>query len=116
MKTIVGGRQSGKTTEIIKTAHDTGAAILCSTETEAKFIKYMAKELRVNENNLNILTVQDIVSGKIRGQQFNGIVIDNGDLVLQSLLEKFLHFGFAVQYVTPSRQIPSRITDRSDFD
>lgn len=120
MKTIVGGRQSGKTTEMIKTAYDTNAAIICSTRNEAQYIRKTAKEMNLHEDRLNIFTIQDVVSGQMNGTNFSGIVIDNGDLVLQRLLVEFTaaldKVDFIVQYVTPSRIMPSRITDGSDYD
>lgn len=120
MKTIVGGRRSGKTIEMIKSAYDTNAAIICSTRDEAQHIRKTAKEMNLHEDRLNIFTIHDVVSGQMNGTNFSGVVIDNGDLVLQGLLGKFTaaldKADFIVQYVTPSRIIPSRITDRSDFD
>lgn len=119
MKTIVGGRRSGKTTEMIKTAYDTNATIICSTQSEAQEIRKTAKEMNLHEDRLNIFTVRDLVMGRIRGTKFNGVLIDNGEFVFQQLLMEIAPLDraeFIIQYVTPTRQISSRITDRSDFD
>ncbi len=119
MKTIVGGRGSGKTTELIKTAYDTGAAILCLTRCETGFIKTKAKEMGLHAERLKVFTVDDMVSGRMRGKHFNGIIIDNGEYVLQNLISNYLQIDskdFLIQYVTPSRVLPGRITNGSDYD
>lgn len=119
MKTIVGGRQCGKTVELIKTAYDTDAAIICANRDHALDIKSKAKEMKLNPERLKIFTLSELCSGALRDRRYNGIIIDDGEMIFQQLLEQYINvynIGFTTQYVTPSRIMPSRITDRSDFD
>ncbi len=45
MKTIIGGRQSGKTTKLIEMAAETGATIVTANSRMADYIKVMACEM-----------------------------------------------------------------------
>lgn len=119
METIVGKRGSGKTTELIKTAYDTGATIIVCVSAERERIKTKAKEMGLDLDRLHILTVREIITGKARGMQLNGVIIDDGEDVFQMIFDHYLGLdvrNFTIQYVTPSRTVLDRITDRSDYD
>lgn len=45
MKIISGERASGKTTMLIQMAHNTGARIVCQSQTEARFVEKRAEEM-----------------------------------------------------------------------
>ncbi len=117
--TIVGKRQSGKTTELIITAYDTGATIIVCVNAEREQIKNKAKEMGLNPDCLHILTVREIIAGKARGMLLSGVIIDNGEDVFQMIFDHYLGLNvrnFTIQYVTPSRTVLSRITKGSDYD
>lgn len=84
-KLILGDRQSGKTTELIKESARTGAYIVVSCKNEARNVFMSAKEL-----GLNIpfpLTVADVMSESPSSYIFQkGILIDDLERVISHLL------------------------------
>lgn len=83
MKTILKPRCTGKTTEAIKLAAETGSYIVCSTRQDAAHIVAMAKEM-----GLDIpwpLSADEFISGQFCGRNIKGFVIDNTDYILQAL-------------------------------
>ncbi len=115
MKTIIGERGIGKTTEAIKLAYDTSAAIICATRECKRNIFEKCKETygQFATECMNIFTVQEIVEGKHRGRRYNGIVIDDGDYVFEQLLNNLmLNPGFIVQFLTPDREVTRKDRDK----
>lgn len=59
---------------------------------------------------LNIFTVSEIVDNKAKNRRFSGFIADEGGFVLESFIRHFTQEdGFAVQYLTPDREIFSKI-------
>lgn len=114
MKTIVGARIAGKSTEAVKLAYDTGAAIICPTGFGKQHLFELCRDMfgKMAAERMAIYTVSDIINGKYRGRNFNGFVIDDGDFVFQELLSNFVpNTGFMAQFLTSSREIV-----RDDFE
>lgn len=86
---IIGERQSGKTTELIKRSIETGAHILAPSKRACEYIKCAAKELGY-ENLPKPITISDITKYNhnmmsIKGIREHGILIDELDIALQNL-------------------------------
>ncbi|MCM1277333.1 MAG: hypothetical protein NC299_18570, partial [Lachnospiraceae bacterium] len=71
MTTVVGKRCSGKTTEALKLACDTGAAIICMSAMVKQDLFEKAKRTYGKKiaENIYIFTVQDIMIGEHRGRK-----------------------------------------------
>lgn len=111
MKTIVGERQSGKTTEVIKLALDTGAAVICSNKEAKRIILKRCEDIygKLLAETLNVFSVCDIIDGKARGRKFNGFVVDEGGYVLDCFIRHFAQpDGFVTQFLTPNREMLSK--------
>lgn len=108
MNTIVGERRSGKTTEAIKLAFDTDAAIIVANAMfKQDLFEFCKREFgKQVAESIKIFTVSEIIDGKTRGQRFNGVVIDEGNLVFEQLLNNLMgNLGFVTQFLTPDREI-----------
>jgi hypothetical protein len=85
MKIINMGRGQGKTTRLLYASEFNDAPILCSNETQKRYLLYRAREL-----NLDIpepINVVDLFSNKIRGKRYDdGILVDDAEIVLQQML------------------------------
>lgn len=111
MKTVIGGRQSGKTTETIRLALDTGAAIICTNKLMKQYIIGRCKDVygELAADTLNIFTVSEIVDNKAKDRQFSGFVMDEGGLVLETFIRHFTQAdGFSVQFLTFDREISQK--------
>jgi hypothetical protein len=81
MKIIMGGRASGKTTEVIKESAEKGFYIVCPTIRHAQSIFCKAKEM-----GLNIpypLTIEEFIDRKYYGKNIKGFIFDDLDTSLQ---------------------------------
>ena len=108
MRTIIGGRCSGKTAETIKLACDTGAIIICANQERKRYIFERCKEKYGKHiaEQMNVFTIREIENGKHRGRKFNGVIVDDGDEVFGQLLNNlFLDSKFYIQFLTPYREI-----------
>lgn len=108
MKTVIGERRSGKTTEAIKLALDTRSAIICPNKEAKQTILKQCRDVygKLTAETLTVFTVYDIIDGKARGRRFSGFVIDEGGFVLENFIRNFVQpDGFAVQFLTSDREI-----------
>lgn len=96
MKIIKGFRGQGKTTELVKLSNTTGKPIMCMDGGTCETIKQVADDLGLSIPEP--FSVQS-ESAKYRSDMKNGILIDEIDFVLESIL------GLKVDYVTTSSQI-----------
>lgn len=79
MKLIIWNRWSGKTTELIKIAAETGQIILCSDPYRVKNIKFLAKKMDLE------------ISCPITLKEINSVVCKNGKWLLVDDLEEILN-------------------------
>jgi hypothetical protein len=86
MKVIYRKRQTGRTTELLDLAEETGATIVCHSLAEANRLRAQAKyEGRKIKPPISIVTVLD----QYRGLQLTGkYLIDNLDLCLSTLFPR----------------------------
>lgn len=83
---IIGGKRSGKTTEIIKLSAKTGRYILVSNHNEAANLVKLARELGLNVPYP--ITVQEVVSDKLKGSSIrrDGLYVDNALDILEKII------------------------------
>ena len=78
MKILRKGRRTGKTTEAIKVANETGAYLVVHSKEEAK---------RVSDDTDRFpITYSELLKGKMEGSFVRNIVIDNLEVFLQRAL------------------------------
>ena len=86
MKIINLERGKGKTTRLLYASEFNDMPILCSTNTEKKYLMEQAERygLKISEP----ISVNDIVSNKLRGSEIadKDILVDEAPMVLQNLL------------------------------
>jgi len=85
MHVLVGERQSGKTTELIKLAHTYGGYIVCRSKSMCGEISNMARKME-----LNIafpLTYEEFLNKRYYGKGISKFYIDDADALLQSMTE-----------------------------
>lgn len=83
MEIIYMGRRCGKTTRAIKAAAEHFAYIVCMNMDNCTAVFNQAKEM-----GLDIpfpITMREFVSGEYAGKGVKGFVIDNADMLLQSI-------------------------------
>lgn len=83
MKKIIDKIRSGKTTQLIKMSAETGAYIVCLSMEDAARIQRQSQQM-----NLKIpfpITFDEFVSRKYYGAGVKGFLIDNADMLLQSM-------------------------------
>jgi hypothetical protein len=85
MKKVLLPRCGGKTTELIKESAQTGCYIVCANKKEACRISSIAKE--TGFNILFPLTFNEFIKKMYYGKNIKGFLIDNADILLQSLTE-----------------------------
>jgi len=83
MKIKLGGRGSGKTTEMIKLAHETDSLIICHNEAAARYAKGLAKSLEIDI--IPPISLTKILHGSMKGSSVRKVIIDNAELCLKSL-------------------------------
>lgn len=85
MQVIGGGRQSGKTTQLIQFAANNNGYIVCQSKPEAARIAAQARNMEVNINFP--ITYQEFIERRYNGKGVSKFHIDNADYLLQSLTE-----------------------------
>lgn len=99
---VVGERQSGKTTKLIKLSHDTGAVIICISHNAARHTIAMAKHL-----NLTIPTPQTyewLLSGQSLGYDYSkGVLLDDIDIFLRSKLSYITIKAVSIDGILPDK-------------
>lgn len=85
MKVIARGRAAGKTTELIKESYRTGAYILVHHHSQADVIIQQAEKLGMESMRYPI-TLDDLRRNASMYHMVKGILIDNAELILKSLI------------------------------
>lgn len=89
MKTIIKGRQTGKTTGLIYTSEATGYNIIAHNKTCAKQIESMAKDMGCNIPR--VLTIEEVKNPiDIDVSMERKFLLDDAEQILQDALEKYL--------------------------
>ena len=84
MKIILGGRQSGKTTQLVKISARGNAPILCLDVQRLHNIWFIARKLELEIPEP--ITLRDFLNGRIRGRESQTILVDDAEMILLSLL------------------------------
>ena len=88
---IIGKRQSGKTTELIKRSAETGAIIVAATMIQADAIYYEATTMGFDiPRPISIRVLQNIISGQRKPYTYNelktkGLLVDELQLLFRQL-------------------------------
>lgn len=95
---IIGERQSGKTTELIRRSAETGAYILVANKSTASLI---FKQAKMNDYNIPYpITIDDMLSCTVNKFVWSkGVLIDELDMILSSLFN-----GAPIRAVTITQQ------------
>lgn len=80
-------RQAGKTTRMLYASEYHNAPILCGNECMKCRISETARQLKINIPEP--ITIHDIVNHKVKSQGHRGILVDEMDYVLQSVLTPY---------------------------
>jgi len=83
MQVIVGGRQIGKTTELIKMAHENGGYIICRSKMMCGEIADMARKMEMRI--AFPLTYEEFLNKRYYGKGISKFYIDDADALLQSM-------------------------------
>jgi len=83
MKIIIKPRGMGKTTELIKQSSKEWKYIVCHSHKEATRIQEQAR--RINVEIPLPITYQEFLEKQYYGKGIKGFIIDNADMLLQSL-------------------------------
>lgn len=86
-KIILGGRQSGRTTQLIKESEKTGYPIICSHEAAAQSVKKRAAEIGCVIPDPIALSLQKITNGSLEREisGYNGVLVDELDYLINSI-------------------------------
>lgn len=106
---IIGERQSGKTTELIRRSAETGAYILVANKSTASLI---FKQAKMNDYNIPYpITIDDMLSWTVDKVVWSkGILIDELDMILSCLFD-----GVPIRAVTITKQwITSLVHDTAE--
>lgn len=85
MLSIVGGRQQGKTSALIKLAHEHGGYIVVRSKTMAAEVANRAREVKMPI--AFPLTYEEFLNKRYFGKGISKFWIDDADALLQSLTE-----------------------------
>ncbi len=111
MITITGGRRTGKTTDAMRTAIIKGSVIICRNVFEKQEIIKRVEELTKGDSSLavKVCTINEVMDGKLRGKRIESIVVDDGDLIFEQILNNYLGFKngsfdekSCIQYLSPT--------------
>lgn len=106
MKLIIGGRQTGKTTELIKHSAETGNYILVHDNNSARIVAKQAKDMGFYIPYP--VTVSEMCNrGYFRGSSIrrDGLLVDDLDLILHTLFG-----GIEIKEATINNENIERIT------
>jgi len=80
MKVITGNRRSGRTTELIKEADDTGAIIVCANQLLCTHVSHLAADMGYS---VRVMTFETLARGGAQGQG-SPVLIDNLEFCIRS--------------------------------
>jgi hypothetical protein len=83
MNLIIGGRQTGKTTALIKSAHDQRAYIVCPNERMKRSVAKMAQDMEIT-----IPYPVSMAELPFHTPFVRSVMVDEGQLLLQELIGK----------------------------
>jgi hypothetical protein len=83
MNIICRGRCEGKTTELIKLAHDDGGTIVCLSQDEAYRISVTAEKMKMNISYP--ITFNEFIGGRFYKPGIKSFYIDNAELLIQKM-------------------------------
>jgi hypothetical protein len=83
MNILIGGRQRGKTTRLLRMADPIGATIVVVHLADKQRLIVQARDLGLSVPL--VLTFDDVRQGRHRGLSIDHLVIDDADRLLQSL-------------------------------
>lgn len=95
MKTIIGGRQSGKTTKLIEMAAETGATIVTANSHMADYIKVLTHKMGKDIKDPICITKIINTKGSDLNSVFNRslvaehLLIDEAQIVLEQILKYY---------------------------
>lgn len=89
MKTIIGKRRSGKTTELIKLASETGGYIVCRDMDECSRIQSIAKEKGYSISFP--ITYSEFAKRQYHSKGIKCFLIDNVELLLSYMSDVPIH-------------------------
>lgn len=84
MRTLYSGRQSGKTMKLIKISAELSVPIIVKDVATGNHLKRRAKEMGVKIPNP--ISIDDIITGRIKGINFNTVLVDDADYILEVLI------------------------------
>lgn len=87
MKIFNLSRGKGKTIRMLYASEYQNIPILCSNRLSKLNILEMAKKYEINIPEP--MSVQDVANGRLRGKRFDGVLVDDMDLVLFNLLQNY---------------------------
>lgn len=83
MRVILGDRQTGKTTDLIKLAAERGGYIVCHTENEAHRVFREAYDQGYEITHP--ITFADLLNGHFYAKGIRELYIDNADMLLSTI-------------------------------
>ena len=90
MRIIIRPRLAGKTFEIIKYASEKNRLILCFSRIEADRVWnemiLMHEDGKISNLPPRPMSMTEFLDGRARGKHYDGVLIDNADVVLQMLV------------------------------
>lgn len=87
MDILIGGRGSGRTTQLIKAcSNNPGSVIVCATNVMACNVAATAK--RLNIDIPKPISFQELVNGHMQGRKVTQYYFDDLDLILQTSITK----------------------------
>jgi|WetSurMetagenome_2_1015567.scaffolds.fasta_scaffold00725_34 hypothetical protein len=88
MNIICRGRCEGKTTELIKLAHDDGGTIVCLSQDEAYRISVKAEKMKMDISYP--ITFNEFIAGRFYKPGIKSLYIDNTELLIQKMARNIL--------------------------
>lgn len=89
MRTLYSGRQTGKTIELIKRSAELSVPIIVKDVVTGKHLKRRAKEMGLKIPNP--ISINSIITDRIKGINFNTVLVDDADYILGILIANKLH-------------------------
>jgi hypothetical protein len=83
MEIVCRSRRNGKTLEAIKKSAKTGSYLICRDQKECHRVAQVAREMGIDINFP--ISFDEFLKGLYSGRRIKGFVVDNADMLLQSL-------------------------------
>ena len=89
MEKIIMSRGSGKTGVLIGKSSTSKCPILTLTHSQAEYVKYLSEQL--GYKNMPDPIILNDSEDKVRGLRFDGILVDDADIILSALIAEKYH-------------------------